>query len=170
MKHLQRSLSKITDNQALKAKLIQWRKENKRIVFTNGCFDLVHRGHVEYLSEAADLGDVLIVGLNSDASVSRLKGSHRPIVDETSRSILLSALECIDAVVLFEEDTPLRLIQEIQPDVLVKGGDYTEETIVGADVVKAKGGSIHCIPLTPGCSTSRIEEKIKKQQQTAINH
>lgn len=164
MKHQQKILSKIIEGKALFAKLEQWHKENRRIVFTNGCFDLVHRGHVEYLSAAADLGDVLIIGLNSDDSVSRLKGPHRPILDETSRSILLAALECVDAVVLFEEDTPLRLIREIQPDVLVKGGDYTEATIVGADVVKAKGGSIHCIPLTPDCSTSRIEAKIKNQQ------
>lgn len=163
MKQLQKSLSKINNIARLRLKLEQWRRENKRIVFTNGCFDIVHRGHVEYLSGAADLGDVLIVGLNSDASVSRLKGPYRPIVDETSRSILLSALECIDAVILFEEDTPLRLIREIQPDVLVKGGDYTEAGIVGADVVRAKGGSVHCIPLTPNCSTSRIEEKIKNQ-------
>ena len=164
MKHLQKSLSKITDLQGIQKKLEQWRKENRRIVFTNGCFDLVHRGHVEYLSEAADLGDVLVVGLNSDASVSRLKGPHRPIIDETSRSILLSALECIDAVVLFEEDTPLELIRKIQPDVLVKGGDYSEATIVGADIVRAGGGSVRCIPLTPDCSTSRIETKIKNQR------
>ena len=147
----------------LSERLRQWRTEGKRIVFTNGCFDLVHRGHVEYLSAAADLGDLLIVGINSDRSVTRLKGPNRPIMDETSRQLLMAALECVDAVILFDEDTPYRLIQEIQPDVLVKGGDYTETNIVGADIVLAKGGEIHCIPLTPGCSTSRIEQKIKNQ-------
>ena len=123
----------------------------------------MHRGHVEYLSAAADLGDRLIVGVNSDASVTRLKGAHRPILDENSRLLLLAALECVDAVVLFKEDTPHLLILEVQPDVLVKGGDYTEENIVGADIVKAKGGVVRCIPLTPECSTSNIEAKIKNQ-------
>lgn len=163
MKHLHNIQHKIMDLPILSERLRQWRTEGKRIVFTNGCFDLVHRGHVEYLSAAADLGDLLIVGINSDRSVTRLKGPNRPIMDETSRQLLMAALECVDAVILFEEDTPYRLIQEIQPDVLVKGGDYTEETMVGADIVRAKGGEIHCIPLTPGCSTSRIEQKIKKQ-------
>ncbi|MBP5396038.1 MAG: D-glycero-beta-D-manno-heptose 1-phosphate adenylyltransferase [Bacteroidales bacterium] len=163
MKHLHNIQQKIMGMPALSAQLRLWRNKGERIVFTNGCFDLVHRGHVEYLSAAADLGDRLIVGINSDASVARLKGPNRPIMDETSRQLLMAALECVDAVILFEEDTPYRLIQEIQPDVLVKGGDYTEETMVGADIVRTKGGEIHCIPLIPGCSTSRIEQKIKKQ-------
>ena len=163
MKHLHNIQHKIMDLPILSERLRQWRTEGKRIVFTNGCFDLVHRGHVEYLSAAADLGDLLIVGINSDRSVTRLKGPNRPIMDETSRQLLMAALECVDAVILFDEDTPYRLIQEIQPDVLVKGGDYTETNIVGADIVRAKGGEIHCIPLTPGCSTSRIEQKIKNQ-------
>ena len=163
MKHLHKIQQKIMGMPALSAQLRQWRAEGERIVFTNGCFDLVHRGHVEYLSAAADLGDRLIVGINSDASVTRLKGPDRPIMDETSRQLLIAALECVDAVILFEDDTPYRLIQEIQPDVLAKGGDYTEETMVGADIVRAKGGEIHCIPLTPGCSTTRIEQKIKKK-------
>ena len=163
MKHLHNIQQKIMGMPALSAQLRLWRNKGERIVFTNGCFDLVHRGHVEYLSAAADLGDRLIVGINSDASVVRLKGPNRPIMDETSRQLLMAALECVDAVILFEEDTPYRLIQEIQPDVLVKGGDYTEETMVGADIVRTKGGEIHCIPLIPGCSTSRIEQKIKKQ-------
>ena len=163
MKHLHNIQHKIMDLPILSARLRQWRTEGKRIVFTNGCFDLVHRGHVEYLSAAADLGDLLIVGINSDRSVTRLKGPNRPIMDETSRQLLMAALECVDAVILFDEDTPYRLIQEIQPDVLVKGGDYMETNIVGADIVRAKGGEIHCIPLTPGCSTSRKKKKIKNQ-------
>ncbi|MBO7625400.1 MAG: D-glycero-beta-D-manno-heptose 1-phosphate adenylyltransferase [Bacteroidales bacterium] len=163
MKHLHNIRQKIMEMPALAVQLQQWRAEGERIVFTNGCFDLVHRGHVEYLSAAADLGDRLIVGINSDASVTRLKGPNRPIMDEASRQLLIAALECVDAVILFGEETPYRLIQEIQPDVLAKGGDYTEETMVGADIVRAKGGEIHCIPLTPGCSTSRIEQKIKNQ-------
>lgn len=163
MKHLDKLHRKILDSESLDEQLGLWRAEGRRIVFTNGCFDLVHRGHVEYLSAAADLGDRLIVGVNSDASVRRLKGPNRPIVDETSRQMLLAALECVDAVVLFGEETPQQLIRKIQPDVLVKGGDYTEQTIVGADTVKAKGGIVRCIPLTPGCSTSKIEAKIKNQ-------
>ena len=163
MKHLHNIQQKIMGMPALSAQLRLWRNKGERIVFTNGCFDLVHRGHVEYLSAAADLGDRLIVGINSDASVARLKGPNRPIMDEASRQLLIAALECVDAVILFGEETPYRLIQEIQPDVLAKGGDYTEETMVGADIVRAKGGEIHCIPLTPGCSTSRIEQKIKNQ-------
>ena len=163
MKHLQATQGKIYNLGNLHESLHQWRSDGKRIVFTNGCFDILHRGHVEYLSEAADLGDMLIVGVNSDASVSRLKGPHRPIIDEKSRVLLLAALECVDAVIVFEEDTPARLIMEITPDVLVKGGDYTEATIAGADWVRTNGGEVRCIPLTPGCSTSRIEAKIKNQ-------
>ncbi len=161
MKRLQLIQNKITSISGLEARLKQWREQGKRIVFTNGCFDIVHRGHVEYLSAAADCGDKLVIGLNSDSSVRRLKGAHRPIIDEQSRALLLAALEFVDAVVLFEEETPLQLIRQVQPDVLVKGGDYTEETIVGSDIVRAKGGEVVTIPLTPNCSTTRIEEKIK---------
>jgi len=164
MEHLKTILSKICDMGALHEKTRQWRSEGRRIVFTNGCFDIMHRGHVEYLSKAADLGDALIVGVNSDASVSKLKGPHRPIIEESSRTLLLAALECVDAVVIFGEETPARLIREITPDVLVKGGDYTEATIIGADWVRANGGDVRCIPLTPGCSTSYIEAKIKNQR------
>jgi len=135
--------------------------ENKKVVFTNGCFDILHRGHVEYLAQAADLGDLLIIGLNSDTSIQRIKGKHRPIIDQNARAILLAALSFVDYVILFEQDTPYTLINSIQPDVLVKGDDYTENNIVGADVVKSKGGKVVTIPLVPGISTSLIEKKIK---------
>lgn len=137
-------------------------RHGERIVFTNGCFDLVHRGHVDYLSRARDLGDLLVLGLNSDASVSRLKGPERPIVDEQSRALLLAAFSFVDYVVLFDEDTPLNLIQQVQPDVLVKGGDYKIENIVGYDVVKAKGGDVVTIDFVEGFSTTGIVEKLRR--------
>lgn len=139
-----------------------WRMKGDRIVFTNGCFDILHRGHVEYLHEAAALGDRLVIGLNSDASVKRLgKGDGRPYNDEASRAKVLSALRLVDAVVLFDQDTPLELIQTIGPDVLVKGGDYTEDRIVGADVVRAQGGEVFSLKLVDGYSTTSIVEKIR---------
>ena len=141
--------------------LKQWKKENKKIVFTNGCFDLVHRGHLDYLAKAAALGDKLIVGLNTDNSVKRLKGNARPIVDEYSRAFLLASLCFIDAVMLFDEDTPYNIIQAIQPDVLVKGADYQTDAIVGADIVKKKGGNIITLDFLPDFSTSSIIEKCK---------
>ena len=128
----------------------------RKIVFTNGCFDILHRGHIEYLSKASDLGDVLIIGLNTDASVKRIKGEGRPVQDETSRALILASLRFVEAVILFDEDTPYDLISMIKPDVLVKGGDYTEETIVGADIVKAIGGEVVTIPLVEGYSTSGL--------------
>lgn len=136
--------------------------EGKRVVFTNGCFDILHRGHVEYLQSAAALGDVLIIGLNNDASVRRIKTADRPIVHEEDRAFLLAALEIVDYVTLFSEDTPLGLIETLLPDVLVKGGDYTRDTIVGADAVEAAGGKVAVIPLTPGRSTTGIVERIKQ--------
>ena len=144
--------------------LEQWQKEEKKIVFTNGCFDLVHRGHLDYLAKAAGLGDKLIVGLNTDHSVKRLKGNDRPIVDEYSRAFLLASLCFVDAVMLFDEDTPYHLIQTVQPDILVKGADYQVETIVGADIVKKKGGDIVTLDFLPHFSTSAILEKIKRIQ------
>ncbi|HOF16923.1 MAG TPA: D-glycero-beta-D-manno-heptose 1-phosphate adenylyltransferase [Bacteroidales bacterium] len=135
--------------------------KNKKIVFTNGCFDLLHRGHVEYLSQASDKGDILIVGLNTDASVQRLKGKHRPIVDEYARALVMASLLFVDFVIFFDEDTPYQLIKKIQPDILVKGSDYDENSIVGADIVKAKGGKVITIELTPNYSTSTIEKKIR---------
>lgn len=134
---------------------------NKKIVFTNGCFDLLHLGHIDYLTKAADLGDVLIVGVNSDASVSRLKGNHRPINNEEQRSMILASLHFVDAVTIFPEDTPLDLISVVRPDVLVKGGDYKPQDIVGAGLVKSTGGRIVTIDFLPGFSTSAIEEKIR---------
>lgn len=164
MKQLQQIRNKILSNGELEEKLALWREQGKRIVFTNGCFDLVHRGHVEYLAEAADCGDILIIGLNSDDSVRKLKGAHRPIIEQNSRALLLAALAFVDAVVIFGEETPFLLIRQVQPDVLVKGGDYTEEQIVGSDIVKAKGGKVITIPLTPACSTSLIEAKIRQNK------
>jgi rfaE bifunctional protein nucleotidyltransferase chain/domain len=131
-------------------------------VFSNGCFDLVHKGHIDYLNRAADMGDVLVMGLNTDASVSKLKGPHRPIQDEQSRLLIIAALQCVSAVVLFDEETPYDLIKLVQPDVLVKGSDYKPENIVGYDVVMAKGGAVKTIDYLPGYSTSAIEKRIKE--------
>lgn len=139
----------------------QWKAQGKKIVFTNGVFDLLHAGHVTYLSEAASLGDILIIGLNSDASVQRIKGSERPINNETTRSTLLGAMFFTDAIVSFSEDTPLELIKTIMPDVLVKGGDYTVESIAGAKEVLANGGQVKVLTFLPGYSSTSIINKIK---------
>lgn len=157
--HYQNLKSKILSRKEIKLWL--QKNPNKKIVFTNGCFDIIHRGHVDYLNKAADLGDLLFVGLNTDASVSKLKGPHRPIQDEQSRLMIMAALECVSAVCLFDEETPLNLINEVQPDVLVKGSDYAPENIVGYDIVKAKGGEVLTIDFIDGYSTSGIERKIK---------
>ncbi|MBI5780031.1 MAG: D-glycero-beta-D-manno-heptose 1-phosphate adenylyltransferase [Planctomycetes bacterium] len=134
-----------------------------KVVFTNGCFDLLHLGHVRYLEEARSLGDALIVGVNTDASVQRLdKDPTRPINPEGDRAALLAALACVDRVVLFGEDTPLELITALQPDILVKGGDYRLEEIVGRDVVRARGGEVKVIPLVPGYSTTRLLARIRQ--------
>lgn len=135
--------------------------QKKSIVFTNGCFDILHIGHVHYLEAAKSLGDVLIIGLNTDKSVSDLKGPERPINQQDDRANVLSALRAVDVVVLFDESTPLSLISEIMPDILVKGGDYTLETIVGADIVLAHQGKVEIIPFVDGKSTSSIINKIK---------
>jgi D-beta-D-heptose 7-phosphate kinase/D-beta-D-heptose 1-phosphate adenosyltransferase len=132
----------------------------KTLCFTNGCFDLLHPGHVQYLADARTLGDFLVVGLNSDASVARLKGPGRPLQDEAARAAVLLGLRSVDAVVRFDEDTPLELIRVLQPEVLVKGGDYTPDTVVGRDLVEARGGRLVLIPFLPGHSTSRIEQRI----------
>ena len=139
-----------------------WRMKGDRIVFTNGCFDILHRGHVEYLREAATLGDRLIIGLNSDESVRRLgKAKDRPLNDQDSRARVLTALRAVDAVVIFDQDTPLELIRTIGPDVLVKGGDWKEDRIVGADLVKAAGGEVRSLKLVDGFSTSSLVERIR---------
>ncbi|BDU75312.1 D-glycero-beta-D-manno-heptose 1-phosphate adenylyltransferase [Mesoterricola sediminis] len=131
------------------------------LCFTNGCFDLIHPGHVQYLEDARALGDFLVVGLNSDASVARLKGASRPLQDENARALVLLGLRSVDAVVRFDEDTPLDLITALQPDVLVKGGDYTPDTVVGRDVVEARGGRLVLIPFLPGHSTTTIVNRIR---------
>ena len=141
--------------------LKSWKTQNYKLVFTNGCFDLIHRGHVDYLIKSAKLGDKLIVGLNSDQSVKRLKGEKRPLIDQDSRAQVMAAMQMIDAVILFDEETPYELIKAIQPDVLVKGNDYAIEEIAGFDVVLAQGGSVETIKLTEGFSTSSLIEKIK---------
>lgn len=162
MNHLQKITDKIfPDFPEFRPLLEKWRKAGDKLVFTNGCFDLLHRGHVEYLAKAASKGDRLIVGLNSDASVTRLKGLSRPLIDGESRAVMLAALASVDAVVLFEEDTPDRLVKEVLPDLLVKGSDWELHKIVGADTVLARGGKVETIELSPGFSTSEMIEKIR---------
>ena len=156
MKHLEKIYDKILNRESLEEKLNLWRKDGKTIVFSNGCFDILHRGHVEYLSKAADLGDILIIGLNTDASVKRIKGPSRPVNDEKARAVVLAALEFVDAIMFFDEDTPYNLIKNIQPDVLVKGKDYKAEDIVGYDIVINKGGKVETIELVEGFSTTNI--------------
>jgi D-beta-D-heptose 7-phosphate kinase/D-beta-D-heptose 1-phosphate adenosyltransferase len=141
---------------------VRWRFLGKTLSFTNGCFDLLHEGHIASLSQAAAEGDVLIVGLNSDASTKRLKGSERPINNENSRALLLASMIIVDAVVIFEEDTPLNLVTAIMPDVMVKGGDYSIEQIEGAKEVIANGGRVVINPIVEGFSSTRIVEQIKK--------
>lgn len=135
---------------------VKWRAERKRVVFTNGCFDILHRGHVEYLEQARAHGDLLIVGLNTDDSVRRLKGATCPIVPQEDRATILAALRCVDYVIYFAEDTPANLIAQVQPDVLVKGADYQINEIVGHEQVQASGGEVVRIPLTPGRATRDV--------------
>ncbi|MFI5219043.1 MAG: D-glycero-beta-D-manno-heptose 1-phosphate adenylyltransferase [Bacteroidia bacterium] len=137
-----------------------WKFQQKKIVFTNGCFDLLHAGHIDYLSKAADEGDVLIVGLNTDRSVTEIKGPKRPINNGQSRALLLASLSFVNAVVLFEEATPYNLIKTVEPDVLIKGADYKPDEIAGSDLVKSKNGLVKTIPLLEGYSTSAIEQRI----------
>ena len=150
---------KILTREQLPATVAEWRRQGRQIVFTNGCFDLLHLGHVDYLEHARLLGNALVVGLNTDASVSCLKPG-RPIQDETARARILASLAFVDAVVLFGEPTPLQLIELVQPDVLVKGDDYALENIVGHELVLARGGAVRTVPLVPGYSTSRIVARI----------
>jgi D-beta-D-heptose 7-phosphate kinase/D-beta-D-heptose 1-phosphate adenosyltransferase len=150
----------ISRNEAKKV-VAEARGDGKTVVFTNGCFDLIHRGHVDLLGLASSLGDLLVVGMNTDDSVRRLKGSSRPWMPQDDRAAVMAALAAVDLVVLFEEDTPLELIGEIEPDVLVKGADYREEEVVGADLVRASGGRVELVPLTEGRSTTTLVEKLK---------
>ena len=138
-----------------------WRFKDYKIVFTNGCFDILHKGHIEYLAKAASLGTKLVIGLNTDASVKRLKGDSRPVNDENARALLLASLVFVDKVILFDTDTPRDLIDFVQPDILVKGGDYKPEEIVGYDIVKAKGGEIVTLDFVEGYSTTSLIEKMK---------
>lgn len=150
-----------TDSNTLAKDIQKWKIYNDKVVFTNGCFDILHLGHIDYLCKAADLGDRLVIGLNTDVSVQKLKGPHRPVINEYTRAMKLASLSFVDAVIYFNEDTPLELITVLQPDVLVKGGDYSVETIVGAEEIIKNGGSVEVIPFLDGHSTTSIIEKIK---------
>lgn len=161
MKHFEALELKIMSLAQLVLARNKWASENQKVVFTNGCFDILHFGHIHYLADAADCGDKLIVGLNSDSSVSALKGPSRPINDIMTRKTLLSSLSFVDAVIVFEKATPLELIQELTPDVLVKGGDWETSQIIGSDWVLQHGGEVLSLPFIDGYSTTSIETKIK---------
>jgi rfaE bifunctional protein nucleotidyltransferase chain/domain len=162
MKAVQAIPNKIFTLQSIQQQLNRWRLLGKKIVFTNGVFDILHEGHIASLSEAASFGNILIVGVNADASVKRLKGETRPVNAEQSRALLLASLLMTDAVIIFEEDTPINLITTILPNILVKGGDYTLEQIVGAKEVIANGGEVKIVPIVHGFSTTGIIEKMRK--------
>lgn len=153
--------SKIVNKETLVARLTAWRLKSDKIVWTNGCFDILHLGHVDYLEKSKALGTRLVVGLNSDESVKKIKEAGRPVQDEISRARILAALHFVDAVILFDEETPRNMIEFVKPDVLVKGSDYSEDQIVGADFVKSNGGSVETVKLVEGHSTSGIIEKVK---------
>ncbi|MBN2524398.1 MAG: D-glycero-beta-D-manno-heptose 1-phosphate adenylyltransferase [Bacteroidales bacterium] len=152
--------SKIIDNITLERLLVYWRFRKNKIVFTNGCFDIIHLGHIKYLAKAASLGDILLAGLNTDRSVRILKGKDRPFQNEESRAMVLASLQFIDRIILFDQETPYDLIKKIKPDVLVKGADYKPEDIVGYDIVKAEGGEIVTIDIVKGYSTSSLIKRI----------
>ena len=157
-------MGKVFDRTALIEAVNMWRSQGKVIVFTNGCFDILHRGHVEYLNDAKGLGDLLVLGLNSDLSVSRLKGPDRPVVSEDDRAFILSQLISVDAVYVFDEDTPIPLLEVLMPDILVKGGDYSLDQVVGREVVEKNGGKVVTIPLVKGRSTTDLIGKIQTQK------
>ena len=161
MSQLNTIKSKIYSLEGLNTQVDSWKKSGEKIVFTNGCFDILHRGHIEVLAHTADLGNRLIIGLNSDQSIQALKGEKRPIENEDSRAILLAALSFVDAIVLFSEETPLNLISTLKPDVLAKGGDYEIETIVGHKIVQNNGGQVILVPFVDGFSSTTIIDKIK---------
>lgn len=160
-------MGEVLSRDALAAVCKQVKQAGRKVVFTNGCFDILHRGHVDYLKRAKALGDVLVVGVNADASVRRLKGPDRPVVDQEDRAAVLAALAAVDYVSLFEEDTPFELIRVIVPDVLVKGADWSVDAIVGKDVVEAAGGTVQALEFLPNYSSSKI---IKKITRTATPH
>jgi len=157
MAHLDIAKEKIMDHSGLRRALSRWRFKDCKIVFTNGCFDILHQGHLSLLMRAADFGDRLIVGLNTDGSVRKLKGEGRPVNNQESRSLMLAGLSCVDAVALFDDETPHELIKMVKPDILVKGADYSRDEIVGADVVEEIGGKVEIVELVEGFSTSDIK-------------
>lgn len=161
MPHLKKINAKIFSLENLKNQVRLWKKSGEKVVFTNGCFDVIHRGHIQVLANTADLGDKLIIGLNSDSSIQKSKGKGRPIIDENSRAILLAALNFVDAIVLFSEETPLNLISTLRPDILAKGGDYQISTIVGHEVVQKNGGEVIVVPFLNGFSSTNIINHIK---------
>ena len=162
MSNLLNIISKIYTLSDLKIQTDKWKEKGDKIVFTNGCFDLVHRGHIEVLANTADLGDRLVIGLNSDISIQELKGEKRPIIDENSRAILIASLQFVDAIVLFSEETPEKLIETIIPNILAKGGDYKVTEIAGHKLVLENGGEVILVPRINGFSTTNIVDKIKK--------
>ena len=164
MKQIEEIKNKIYTLENLQCKVKEWTKENKKIVFTNGCFDIIHKGNIDYLAKAKDLGDILIIGLNTDLSISTIKGNSRPIQDQESRAIILASMQFVDAIVYFSDPTPYELIKAIKPDVLVKGADYKPEEIVGYDIVKANKGEIITLTYLEGYSTTNIITKIHSEK------
>ena len=161
MSNLKKINNKLFSLKDLKTKLSIWRENGEKIIFTNGCFDIIHKGHIQVLANAADLGDRLIIGLNSDISVQKLKGLNRPIVEEDARAFLLASLNFVDAVVLFSEETPINLITTLKPNILAKGGDYAINSIAGYKEVKEYNGEVIIVPFVDGFSSTSIIEKIK---------
>ena len=161
MSNLKKINNKLFSLKDLKTKLSIWRENGEKIIFTNGCFDIIHKGHIQVLANAADLGDRLIIGLNSDISVQKLKGLNRPIVEEDARAFLLASLNFVDAVVLFSEETPINLITTLKPNILAKGGDYAISSIAGYKEVKEYNGEVIIVPFVDGFSSTSIIEKIK---------
>jgi len=155
--------TKLKPLEIIKSEIQALQQQGKKIVFTNGCFDILHAGHVNIFEQARNLGDALVVAVNSDISIKKIKGEKRPVVPESQRMQVLAALEAIDYVIIFEEEDPLMIIEELQPDILVKGGDWPIETIVGREIVEKKGGEILSIPLMEGISTTNIIEEVKKR-------
>jgi len=161
MSYLKKIKNKIYSIERLKSDTNTWKKAKEKIAFTNGCFDIIHKGHIKMLAHVADLGDKLIIGLNSDLSIQTLKGANRPIIHEDSRAFLLASLSFVDAVILFSEETPINLINTLNPDILAKGGDYKVENIVGNKIVQQNGGQVIIVPFIDGFSSSKIIKKIK---------
>lgn len=162
MTNLEIVQQKIYTLEALNNEVNAWKQQQLKVAFTNGCFDLVHAGHITYLAAAADSSDKLVVGLNADHSLQRLKGTDRPIIEQYNRALLLASLQFIDAIVIFNEDTPINVIKKLMPDILIKGGDYTVDQIVGAKEVRSAGGTVKIIPYLTGLSTTNIIAKIKQ--------